>query len=116
MKEDIYKAPENSIILLQTSGHTPTGCDLTNDQWNELGDIILERNLFPFFVMCYQGLISGDLDVDAYAIRLFVEKGIEFFSAQTYEAKFGLYCKHVKYYNKYICFKLYLQLHFQQLL
>lgn len=93
MKEDLKLAPENSIILMQTCGHNPTGHDLTDDQWEEVVEIVKERNLFPFFIMSWQGFISGDLDIDAYAIRLFSQKGVEFFSAQSYEAKFGLYCK-----------------------
>lgn len=92
MKEDIIKAPENSIIMLQTGGHVPTGCDINTAQWYELADIIKSHNLFPFFMMSFQGMITGDLDSDAFPIRLFVKKGIEFFTAQSYESKFGMYC------------------------
>lgn len=92
MLEDIVEAPENSVIILVASAHNPTGCDLNREQWSIVGDIIKARNLFPFFVMSFQGMVDGDLDADSYAIRLFAAKGIELFSAQSYEAKFGLYC------------------------
>lgn len=46
---------------------------------------------FPFFDCAYQGFASGDLDHDAYAVRLFVGMGMEVFVAQSYAKNFGLY-------------------------
>ena len=46
-----------------------------------------------FFDCAYQGFASGDLDRDAFAVRTFVEMGMEIFVAQSYSKNFGLYCE-----------------------
>lgn len=51
------------------------------------------RHLFPFFDVSAQGLASGDLDRDAWAVRLFVNKGFELLCAQSFSKNFGLYGK-----------------------
>ncbi|XP_029655277.1 uncharacterized protein LOC115228976 [Octopus sinensis] len=48
------------------------------------------RGLFPFFDIAYQGL-GQDFETDAWAIRLFLEDGMEFFTSQTFSKNFGLY-------------------------
>ncbi|ETE67939.1 Aspartate aminotransferase, cytoplasmic, partial [Ophiophagus hannah] len=53
------------------------------------------RHLFPFFDVAAQGLASGDLDRDAWAVRLFVNKGFELFCAQSFSKTFGLYDERV---------------------
>uniref|UniRef100_A0A670ZG38 aspartate transaminase n=1 Tax=Pseudonaja textilis TaxID=8673 RepID=A0A670ZG38_PSETE len=55
----------------------------------------LVRHLFPFFDVAAQGLASGDLDRDAWAVRLFVNKGFELFCAQSFSKTFGLYDERV---------------------
>ena len=52
-----------------------------------------EKKLFPFFDCAYQGFSCGDLDVDAKAVRFFVEQGFELFAAQSFSKNFGLYSK-----------------------
>nr|CAD7264480.1 unnamed protein product [Timema shepardi] len=54
-----------------------------------------ERNLFPFFDIAYQGFASGDLDDDAWAVRHFVNRGMELFCAQSFSKNFGLYNERV---------------------
>lgn len=54
-----------------------------------------DRNLFPFFDCAYQGFASGDLDKDAYAVRLFVEAGFELFISQSFAKNLGLYGQRV---------------------
>lgn len=51
------------------------------------------RHLFPFFDVAAQGLASGDLDRDVWAVRLFVNKGFEMLCAQSFSKNFGLYGK-----------------------
>lgn len=53
--------------------------------------ILQERNLFPFFDSAYQGFVSGDPDMDAWAVREFVKEGLELFCAQSCSKNFGLY-------------------------
>ncbi|KAF5391394.1 hypothetical protein D9757_001993 [Collybiopsis confluens] len=69
-------APAGSVFLLHACAHNPTGVDPTRDQWNVIADIILEKGHYAFFDCAYQGFASGDLDNDAWAIRFFVDKGV----------------------------------------
>jgi len=55
---------------------------------------------FPFFDSAYQGFATGDLDGDAYSVRLFEAAGIECCVAQSFAKNMGLYgertgCLHV---------------------
>jgi aspartate aminotransferase len=49
------------------------------------------KSHFPFFDCAYQGFATGDVDRDAWAVRLFVERGFELFVAQSFAKNFGLY-------------------------
>ena len=37
---DIEEAPENSVIVLHMTAHNPTGCDLTQEQWVQVADVM----------------------------------------------------------------------------
>ncbi|KAJ8917470.1 hypothetical protein NQ315_005517 [Exocentrus adspersus] len=89
--EDISKIPEKSIILLHACAHNPTGVDPTREQWAELSALIKKRNLFPYFDMAYQGFATGNVDNDAYAVRLFIKEGHRIALAQSYAKNMGLY-------------------------
>ncbi|XP_045582730.1 aspartate aminotransferase, cytoplasmic [Procambarus clarkii] len=91
MIEDLSKAPENSVIILHTCAHNPTGVDPTHDQWKKIADVVAEKKLFPLFDSAYQGFASGDLDNDAWAVRHFAERGFEMMSSQSFSKNFGLY-------------------------
>ncbi|XP_076241919.1 glutamate oxaloacetate transaminase 1 [Calliopsis andreniformis] len=95
MLKDLGDAPENAVIILHACAHNPTGCDPTPEQWNKIADVIQEKRLFPLFDSAYQGFASGDLDKDAFAVRLFAERGIEFMCTQSFAKNFGLYNERV---------------------
>eukprot|EP01023_Acetabularia_acetabulum_P021816 TRINITY_DN2155_c0_g1_i1.p1 TRINITY_DN2155_c0_g1~~TRINITY_DN2155_c0_g1_i1.p1 ORF type:complete len:483 (-),score=117.69 TRINITY_DN2155_c0_g1_i1:1059-2375(-) len=95
MVADIKAAPEGSVIVLHACAHNPTGIDPTKDQWEQIAALCQEKNHFPFFDVAYQGFASGDLETDAYAPRMFAEKGLEFFVAQSYSKNLGLYGERV---------------------
>lgn len=80
---------------MHACAHNPTGLDPTEGQWQSIADAMQKRGHFPFFDCAYQGFASGDLDKDAYAVRLFEKKGFEFFVAQSYSKNFGLYNERV---------------------
>ena len=71
------------------------GVDPTLEQWREISRLMLKRRLFPFFDMAQQGFASGDFDVDAAAVRLFVEDGHQLALAQSYARNMGLYGERV---------------------
>nr|CAD7461645.1 unnamed protein product [Timema tahoe] len=92
--EDLSKAPENAVVVLQPSAHNPTGSDPSREQWARIADVIQERNLFPFFDTPYQGFASGDLDEDMWPVRYFAEvRGLEIIVAQSLAKIMGLYSK-----------------------
>ena len=79
------------MVLLQMCAHNPTGVDPSNEQWGLIADVMHERNLFPLFDAAYQGFATGDLEGDAFPVRLFVSRGLELFVAQSFSKNFALY-------------------------
>ena len=94
MLDTIRKAPKQSVILLHACCHNPTGCDLTQEQWKELSELMLKGQLIPFFDLAYQGFDQG-VEEDVWSIRYFAEKGHELFVAHSFSKSFGLYGERV---------------------
>ncbi|XP_066439981.1 aspartate aminotransferase, mitochondrial [Eleutherodactylus coqui] len=93
--DDISKIPEQSIILLHACAHNPTGVDPRKEQWKELAAVVKSRCLFPFFDMAYQGFASGDIDRDAWAVRHFIQEGLNVAVSQSYAKNMGMYGERV---------------------
>ncbi|XP_010594999.3 aspartate aminotransferase, mitochondrial [Loxodonta africana] len=93
--EDISKIPEQSVILLHACAHNPTGVDPRPEQWKEIAAVVKKKNLFAFFDMAYQGFASGDGNRDAWAVRHFIEQGIDVCLCQSYAKNMGLYGERV---------------------
>ncbi|KAJ3338687.1 Aspartate aminotransferase, cytoplasmic [Gonapodya sp. JEL0774] len=91
MVEDIKAAPQRSIVLLHACAHNPTGVDPTPEQWTRIAEACEANDHDVFFDIAYQGFASGDLDRDAWAVRHFVDRGMELFVAQSFSKNFGLY-------------------------
>ncbi|XP_024026490.1 aspartate aminotransferase, mitochondrial-like [Morus notabilis] len=72
----LQNAPASSFFFLLPCAHNPTRVDPTEEQWREISYQFKVKNHFPFFDMACQGFASGHLDVDAKAIRIFVEDGV----------------------------------------
>ncbi|KAH7827278.1 Aspartate aminotransferase 4 [Monocercomonoides exilis] len=105
MYDAISKAETNTIILMHPCAHNPTGMDLTMDQWEKLASLFQSRAatspLIPFFDCAYQGYASGDLELDAAAVRHFLALGLPIIVAQSFSKTMGLYgercgCLHLK--------------------
>lgn len=100
MMDDISSAPTGSVILLHNCAHNPTGIDPTEDQWRQILKVCKQNYLLPFFDNAYQGFVSGSPAIDAFAVRLFADAGMEMIVACSYAKNFGLYgervgCLHV---------------------
>eukprot|EP01025_Chloroclados_australasicus_P018885 TRINITY_DN2007_c0_g1_i1.p1 TRINITY_DN2007_c0_g1~~TRINITY_DN2007_c0_g1_i1.p1 ORF type:complete len:468 (-),score=59.23 TRINITY_DN2007_c0_g1_i1:667-2070(-) len=95
MVADLKEAPDGSVIVLHACAHNPTGIDPTKEQWQQIAEVCREKGHLPFFDVAYQGFATGDLEEDAYAPRLFAEKGLEFLVAQSYSKNLGLYGERV---------------------
>nr|CAD7428304.1 unnamed protein product [Timema monikensis] len=84
--EDLRNAPKKSVIILQACSHNPTGLDPTRHQWSQIVDVLEvvnllsyhERGLMPFLDCAYQGFASGDIHQDAWTVRYFEKRGLEF--------------------------------------
>jgi aspartate aminotransferase, mitochondrial len=91
MLEDLQTAPDGSIILLHACAHNPTGCDPTDDQWDQLLEVIRQKQHLIFFDSAYQGFASGDAEADAKALRRVLNAGFPMLLAQSFAKNFGLY-------------------------
>lgn len=89
--EDISNIPKGSLIMLHACAHNPTGVDPKPEQWDEMSQLILKKQLFPFFDMAYQGFASGDVAKDAYAVRKFLADGHKLCLSQSFSKNMGLY-------------------------
>jgi aspartate aminotransferase len=86
----VSQAPEGSIFVLQGCCHNPSGLDLSQSQWRDLGKAMKHRKHFPFFDIAYQG-IGASLEEDAFALRHFEALGFELLVCQSFSKNFGLY-------------------------
>jgi len=89
--DDINKINKYDVVLFHPCAHNPTGCDLSNDDWNKLQKLCKEKDLLVLFDMAYQGFATGDTDKDAYAVRLFERSGNNMMLSQSFSKNMGLY-------------------------
>jgi len=90
MMETLQQVPAGDLVLLHGCCHNPTGADLTNEQWDFIADLALERGFIPFIDTAYQGLGNG-LEQDAYGMRMMAERLPEVIIASSCSKNFGLY-------------------------
>ena len=90
MMETLRQVPVGDLVLLHGCCHNPTGADLTNEQWDSIADLALERCFIPFIDTAYQGLGNG-LDQDAYGMRMMAGRLPEVIIASSCSKNFGLY-------------------------
>lgn len=89
--DDLSAAPRGSVVVLHACAHNPTGADPSLKEWHAILDVVKSCGHIPIFDCAYQGFASGDLDKDAFAVRLFADAGIEMFIAQSFAKNMGLY-------------------------
>ena len=85
---------KNDVVLLHPCCHNPTGVDLTQQQWDQLLQIIEARGIIPFMDIAYQGF-GEDMDSDAYAIRKAVDMGLPLFVSNSFSKNLSLYGERV---------------------
>jgi len=88
---DLQAAPDQSIVLLHVCAHNPTGIDPTKEQWLQILNVVKAKKHITFFDTAYQGFATGDLEGDAYSVRLFEKAGLEFLTAQSFAKNMGMY-------------------------
>ena len=94
MRQKFKEMAPNSIVVMHTCCHNPTGVDLSFSQWQEIIDIIKDRSLIPFLDLAYQGFAEG-LEEDVAPLRAFVDKGLQVFAASSFSKNFSLYRRRI---------------------
>ncbi|WP_348663482.1 amino acid aminotransferase [Chlamydia vaughanii] len=92
--------PSYSMVLLQCCCHNPTGMDLSEQMWEHLAELMLKRNLLPFFDTAYLGFGEG-IEKDRRPIEIFTERGHTVFVAACASKNFSLYGERVGYFSVY---------------
>lgn len=90
MLEGLKAAKSGDVILLHGCCHNPTGANLTMAQWDKVADLLVERNLFPFVDLAYQGFGDG-LEEDCAPVRLLASKVPEMAIATSCSKNFSVY-------------------------
>lgn len=90
MKAAIEQMPAQSVVLLHTCCHNPTGVDLTPDQWQALIPVFKARKLLPFLDLAYQGFGDG-MDEDVYAVRALVAADVTFIITNSFSKSLSVY-------------------------
>ncbi len=90
MLDFLTKVPAQSIIILHTCCHNPTGADLTVKEWTTLAQLFADKGLVPILDMAYQGFSKG-VKEDAEPINIFVQAGVNVLIANSFSKSFSLY-------------------------
>lgn len=91
----IESLPPRSVIVLQTAGNNPTGCDPSPSQWRALAEVFARREHLAFLDAAYPGFVTGDVEQDCEPIRMFAKANVPIVLAATFGKSFGLYGERV---------------------
>lgn len=94
MLGSLQAMPEKTIVILHACCHNPTGVDLTPEQWEQVADVVIERNLVPFLDIAYQGFGDG-LEQDASVVRMFAKRDVTMLISSSFSKSFSLYGERV---------------------
>ena len=94
MLGSLKQLPAGAIAVLHSCCHNPTGVDLTQEQWQQVLEVVQSRGIVPFLDLAYQGFAEG-ADADAYAPRLFAEATQPVFLSSSFSKSFSLYGERV---------------------
>lgn len=90
MIEDLSGAEAGDVVILHGCCHNASGADLSNEQWNELANLMKEKGLVPFVDFAYQGFGNG-IEEDSYAAKIMAEKLPEALIASSCSKNFAMY-------------------------
>lgn len=86
----LSSAEPGDVALLHGCCHNPTGADLSEDQWRQVRDVVVDRGLIPLVDIAYQGFGRG-LEEDAFGVRLMLSSCDEVIIAQSCDKNFSCY-------------------------
>ncbi|MCV0395526.1 MAG: aspartate/tyrosine/aromatic aminotransferase [Rhizobiaceae bacterium] len=90
MLDGLGQAKAGDVVLLHGCCHNPTGANLDMGQWEKLTGLLIERDLFPFVDLAYQGFGEG-LEADAAATRHVASRVPEMAIAASCSKNFSVY-------------------------
>jgi len=90
----LRELPARSVVVLHACCHNPTGVDPSRREWQEIAQVLQERNLVPFLDIAYQGFGDG-LQEDAAVVRLLAEAGLTLLISSSFSKSFSLYGERV---------------------
>ncbi len=90
----LRSAVPGDVVLLQGSCHNPSGVDPDQETWAAIGEIVVERELFPLVDFAYQGFGFG-LREDADWLAGLARPGLEFLVCSSFSKNFALYNERV---------------------
>ena len=90
----LIAAPAGTVVVLHACCHNPTGCDITDAQWEQVADACQVHGLVPFLDMAYQGFGLG-IEEDGAAVQCFLARQMSFFTATSFSKSFSLYGERV---------------------
>ncbi|MAR73373.1 MULTISPECIES: amino acid aminotransferase [unclassified Halomonas] len=90
MLEALKQIPQGDVVVLHACCHNPTGFDLNHQQWQQVLEVVQQRDLLPLVDFAYQGFAEG-LDEDAYAVRLLAENLDNVLITSSCSKNFGIY-------------------------
>lgn len=94
LKQFLQQLDAGNIILLHPCCHNPTGVDPSQEQWDELLEIIKQKQLIPFMDIAYQGF-GDDIETDTYAIRKAVDLGLCVYISNSFSKNLSMYGERV---------------------
>jgi aspartate aminotransferase len=86
----LQQAGPGDLVLLHGCCHNPTGADLSDDQWQAVTSLALEKGFTPLIDLAYQGFGRG-LEEDVYGLRLMAAQLPELMVVSSCSKNFGLY-------------------------
>jgi aspartate/tyrosine/aromatic aminotransferase len=90
MLDALGKADPGDVVLLHACCHNPSGMDPSEEEWEAIADVVVERELVPFIDIAYQGF-ARSLNDDAFAVRHFAGRVPEMIVSSSCSKNFGLY-------------------------
>ncbi|GAB2475491.1 aspartate/tyrosine/aromatic aminotransferase [Luteococcus sediminum] len=94
MLADLRAAQPGTVVVLHACCHNPTGYDLTDEQWDQVVQVITDGELVPLVDMAYQGFADGP-EQDVKAIKKFVATGRPVLNTVSFAKNMGLYGERV---------------------
>ena len=94
MIADLKAAAPGTVVVLHACCHNPTGYDLTDEQWDQVVQVVTDGELVPLVDMAYQGFADGP-EQDVKAIKKFVAAGKPFLNTVSFAKNMSLYGERV---------------------